>query len=542
MTDQNKEPQERTDDYSTRLNRERADIEQGDITETVIEMTEKVRESVGATGGYTAALMRGRHRLSEVLKELDYAHAEYIKSDEWARLCELYPDLEPIDAYFIAYMTRDLIEYEPELKGLLREYQEQEGQEMSFRRLLYEPSPEDMDTGLIESLLLKAQEIREAAQGAAPALISKRPFAGPLRFKDADFLPLLNTSFTNELMRITARDFEAANRKETIAYYTDAKGRKYTIDQFDELIGNIDTSTKKILDAAMMYLTDQHYFRGGINNINPTVLIPLIEYGEANGYTLTAAKMDTKEEQEKENRRTKERKIALRKQIRKDLTDLEKIKGTAERTRGEKAGEYIEMRIISSHSVVNDVIRVNFDIDFARFIVNEYEMQFPTVLFRIDNRKPNTYSIGRKLALHNSIDSNYYAGTDCTLSVKVLLSEAPEIPTMQELREGKQRNWKNKIKRPLEKSLNELIETYPMLSRWEYRDPKTGTRYTAEEAQALTWDEYKKLMIDWTMKNQPPGQAERRARRLQEKQEAQEAATNADKKRTKKRGRPRKKG
>ena len=114
MTDQNKEPQERTDDYSTRLNRERADIEQGDITETVIEMTEKVRESVGATGGYTAALMRGRHRLSEVLKELDYAHAEYIKSDEWARLCELYPDLEPIDAYFIAYLTKDLIEYEPE--------------------------------------------------------------------------------------------------------------------------------------------------------------------------------------------------------------------------------------------------------------------------------------------------------------------------------------------------------------------------------------------------------------------------------------------
>ena len=161
MTDQNKEPQERTDDYSTRLNQERADIEQGDITETVIEMTEKVRESVGATGGYTAALMRGRHRLSEVLKELDYAHAEYIKSDEWARLCELYPDLEPIDAYFIAYLTKDLIEYEPELKGLLREYQEQEGQEMSFRRLLYEPSPEDMDTPLIEYFILKAHRIRE---------------------------------------------------------------------------------------------------------------------------------------------------------------------------------------------------------------------------------------------------------------------------------------------------------------------------------------------------------------------------------------------
>lgn len=578
MTDQNKEPQERNEGTrSNALTRvldiigaynsiapEADEILQGSVTDAVIDATERperiehleeaARRLSNKTGqdftaapdhvegGYTARLMQNQRRLDTAWRAVKNALDTFVKSEEWGRLKAEFPGLEDMDALFIAYMVEDLIEYAPEMKEILQEYREQ-GRDIDFRGLIYGEPPQDAGPeAFIDYVLNRAQEIREAAQGAAPALIGKRPFAGPLRLKDADFLPLLNTNLTNELMRITARDFEAANRKETIAYYTDAKGRKYTIDQFDELTGNIDTSTKKILDAAIMYLTDQHYFRGGINNINPTVSIPLIEYGEANGYTLTAAKMDTKEEQEKENRRTKERKIALRKQIRKDLTDLEKIKGTAERTRGEKAGEYIETRIISSHSVVNDVIRVNFDIDFARFIVNEYEMQFPTVLFRIDNRKPNTYSIGRKLALHNSIDSNYYQGTDCTLSVKVLLSEAPEIPTMQELREGKQRNWKNKIKRPLEKSLNELIETYPMLSRWEYRDPKTGTRYTAEEAQALTWDEYKRLMIDWTMKNQPPGQAERRARRLQEKQEAQEAATNADKKKAKKRGRPRKKG
>ena len=161
MTDQNKEPQERTDDYSTRLNQERADIEQGDITETVIEMTEKVRESVGATGGYTAALMRGRHRLSEVLKELDYAHAEYIKSDEWAKLCELYPEIEPLDALFISYMVPNLIEYEPEIKELIKKRQRKEGRPISFRALLYDPDPKDMDRPLIEALLLQAQRIRE---------------------------------------------------------------------------------------------------------------------------------------------------------------------------------------------------------------------------------------------------------------------------------------------------------------------------------------------------------------------------------------------
>ena len=161
MTDQNKEPQEGTEDYLTRLNQERAELEQGGITDTLIEMTEKARESIGATGGYTAALMRSNQQIRGSLLQLGQAHAEYIKSDEWAEACRLYPELLPFDAYFISYITPELIKYEPELKGLIREYQEKEGQEMSFRQLLYEPAPDDMDTALIEYFILKAQRIRE---------------------------------------------------------------------------------------------------------------------------------------------------------------------------------------------------------------------------------------------------------------------------------------------------------------------------------------------------------------------------------------------
>lgn len=161
MTDQNKEPQEGIEDYFTRLSQERAELEQGDITGTLIEMTEKARESVGATGGYTAALMRSNYQIRGSLLQLGQAHAKYIKSDEWAEVCRLYPGLLPFDAYFISYMVPDLIEYEPELKGLLKKYQEKEGQEMSFRQLLYEPAPNDMGTALMDYFIEKAQQIRE---------------------------------------------------------------------------------------------------------------------------------------------------------------------------------------------------------------------------------------------------------------------------------------------------------------------------------------------------------------------------------------------
>ena len=75
------------------------------------------------------------------------------------------------------------------------------------------------------------------------------------------------------------------------------------------------------------------------------------------------------------------------------------------------------------------------------------------------------------------------------------------------------------------------------LKRWEYRHPKSGTTYTPEEAQALTWEVYSALMIDFVLTERPPGEEERRAKLLEEKAAA-EAAGKIPKK---KRGRPRKK-
>lgn len=346
------------------------------------------------------------------------------------------------------------------------------------------------------------------------------------------YLPMLNGSPSNELMQITTKGLrpDGFTKNATI---TTKDGHKITIERFDKLQGLLSTPAKKILDTALLYLTSGNFYRGKRSSITPTVEIPLIEYGEACGYQLTPQKMDTPEEQAKENRRVNERIKDLKKNVRRDLRDISSIVWSGEETRGRNKGDYKEMRIISSHSISKGLIRVNFDVEAAAYFVNAYIMQYPTALLKHDNRKPNAYVLGRKLAFHNSNDQNRTAGTDSTLSVKSLLAAAPEIPTIDDIKARGQRNWKDKIKKPLEIALDENISV-GLISKWEYRDPRTtGHTYTAETAQPLTWTQYNRLMIDFVMIDAPE-QAERR----EAKAEATRQAAADKGKPRKKRGRP----
>ena len=153
------------------------------------------------------------------------------------------------------------------------------------------------------------------------------------------------------------------------------------------------------------------------------------------------------------------------------------------------------------------------------------------MLLKIDNRNPNAYAIGYKIALHNSIDNNYIHGTNNTLSVKSLLKSAEQIITIDELYENGQRNWKEKIKKRLESSLDTLVKI-GYLSKWEYRDTKTGKVYTKKQADNFTWESYILLMVDWiTAKD--TDQEERRAKIAVRIEEREKEATPVKKKSSK---------
>ena len=347
------------------------------------------------------------------------------------------------------------------------------------------------------------------------------------------YLPMLNGTLTNGLMPLTKRDFKPVELTKTATFTTD-NGVKFTIENFDKF-QTWGVSTKKMFHAAIAYLTSANYYRGNDGAINPTVEISVIDYGEACKYQLTPRVMATPEEQAEEIRLVEGRIKEFKKSVRRDLSDIASILITGEETRGKKKYDYQAMRIISSHSIRKDTIRINFDVDAARYLVNAYIMQFPRALFAHDNRKPNAYNIGWKIAFHNGLDQNHAAGTECTLSVKSLLEAAPEIPTIEAIKARGQRNWKDKIKKPLETALDENISV-GYLSKWEYRDPKTGQTYTAQTAQPLSWTQYYRLMVDFAVID-APDQTERREARAAEKA----AAAASKEQNRKKRGRPPKK-
>jgi hypothetical protein len=348
------------------------------------------------------------------------------------------------------------------------------------------------------------------------------------------YLPMLNGALVNDFMQINTRGL-AADKFSKRAVYVTKDGHKFTIEHFDKLLRALSTPAKKILNTAIMFLTENNYYNA--DRITPTVEIPLIEYGEKCGYQLTSRKMATPEEQAAEDKAVQNRIIEFKKSVRRNLRDIKEVTWTAEETSGRNKGDYAEMSIISGHGIINGYIRIDFAVNAAAYLVHSYVMWHPMALLAVDNRNPNAYVLGYKIAQHNSNDNNAARGTNNTLSVKSLLAAAPEIQSYEELQARGQRNWKDKIKKPLENSLNELVKKGE-LSKWKYRDPTTGTTYTPETAQPLTWAQYSRLMVDFIMVN-APDQTERREAK------AEAAAVKAaayKEKPLKKRGRPSKKG
>ena len=318
---------------------------------------------------------------------------------------------------------------------------------------------------------------------------------------------MLNGTPTNDFMRINKNTAKVDSLTRS-ATFSVGNGRTFKAKDIDRVTSPLSTSARKILDTAAIYLKNVNYYRG--SNITPTVEIPLIEYGERCNISLLPRQMPTEHEQAAENARVEERKREFKDRIRRDLRGISELVWSGEETKGKNKGDYKEMRLISSHRIIRDVIRINFDIDAANFLVNAYPMYFPLALLGHDNRNPSAYAIGRKIAYHNSIDHNSEKGTECTLSVKKLLEAAPEIPDYSALISRGQRNWKDKIKHPLEKALDANISV-GYLSRWEYRNPRTGETYSKEDASVLSWNEYCSLMIDFSLVSQPDRQTLRAA-------------------------------
>lgn len=376
---------------------------------------------------------------------------------------------------------------------------------------------------------------------SAVAPTSKGISPSPSDIIGKKFIPSLNNAMISDFVEMTKASMKV-DKDSGSAVYVTKNGHRLSVTSFNDVLGSLSVSANILFNHAATYLLKANYYKGPRNSVIPAVEMPLDEYARLRGDDVFPHIMATKEEQEREDKRAHSSYKKLKDDIKRDLKDIQSIhwKGK-EKGRGQAAGDYADLQLISGHGVKNGMIYVNFDFSVATYLLHSYIMQYPTVLYTYDRRKPNAYAIAFKIAAHNSITHNFTIGTNNTLSVATLLASAPEIPTIEDLKSRGERGWKYKIKSVLEKALNESVSK-GFLSKWEYRDPKskTVTTYTPEQANSLTYLKWYSLMVDYTVID-PPDQAERSAIR-EAKAEANRIAAEAKATEPpkRKRGRPRK--
>lgn len=126
------------------------------------------------------ALARAAKRISDALEAAREAREEFIKSEEWPKLQAIFPGITEGQGTFISFMAADLIEYGPEIREILEEYEAEEGRPLTFEELLERPAPDDPNPDdpkivLLEAILYRAQQIREERRGKLPKATAHPP-------------------------------------------------------------------------------------------------------------------------------------------------------------------------------------------------------------------------------------------------------------------------------------------------------------------------------------------------------------------------------
>ena len=365
--------------------------------------------------------------------------------------------------------------------------EEMEAYKKKIQATLPAPEPE-------LTLQLFYSEDAEAKKAVAPSITP----AGTAEPKH--FTAMLNGTATNQLTNISTHSnppiVDAITGNATIKQ----GALKVFIDSYNELTGGLRTSTHKLLDACTIALTQQNNYRGKDDKLNPLVTIPLERFMELCGIPLTKPSKDK-----------------TRRKVKEDLETLYHISMEWTEASGRNTKDFAKMRVCDRIALIRGNIIFSFSLDMAKYLTNAYLMQYPMELLKVDERNPNSYHIGKKLLLHNSIDNNKRKGTANILSVKSLLEVCPDMPTYEQvLATGRQLD--QRIKAPFETALNSLSS----FLNWEYCNPK-GVPLTEDQLQSTDYATFEKLLIKFAVIGVPDQTARLEAR-------AEEAKARSDKK------------
>ena len=146
--------------------------------------------------------------------------------------------------------------------------------------------------------------------------------------------------------------------------------------------------------------------------------------------------------------------------IKKSLRTLRKIslswsESFTTKEKGQIAKEYTDVMLFEYAEYRRGHISAKFSFEMASYLNSSYVMNYPIGLLGVDERNPSLYHIGKKLAMHASMNNNKKKGTNSTIRVKSLLSACMTIPNVEDVYlTGRQ--YKRRIIEPLINALNSL--------------------------------------------------------------------------------------
>jgi hypothetical protein len=266
------------------------------------------------------------------------------------------------------------------------------------------------------------------------------------------------------------------------------------IEKYNALEGGLRISTHKLLDVCTMALTAQNDYRGN-GNPKTEVIIPLEAYMDQCGIPLTKASKDK-----------------TRRKVKEDLEALYSVSIEWSEPNRKQTQDFAKMRICDRMGIKNGNIIMNFSTAIAQYLNNAYVMQYPLELLKIDERKPNSFYLGKKLLQHNSIDNNRGKGTANIISVKALLSCLPDMPAYEEVA-SKDRHLTQRIIEPFERDMDALSS----ILTWEYCNSR-NVPLTEEQNNNLTYAVFIESYIHFTPINTPDQTARLQAKAEQAKQ------------------------
>lgn len=380
--------------------------------------------------------------------------------------------------------------------------------------------------------IAKKYGVEVTQETGRPRPITEEIISGEMMAK-GKFHAVYNGELVREFARLKKTDFTEIEYDDRSILTADTKNGPIRLINPDEMyskfIESFGPMALKLFFMGLVGLARKNYYdKASAKNLR--IDLSFSDFAKAQNRNIEAAPNASPEEKKKAQNRRKD----FINEINRNLTDLSHFSWQIE-----GKGKYRKIGILqTSHRIENNTITFYFDQGFADAIrIDGIMTQSPTALLYTDNRDPNAYKIGLYVANHHGNDRNAARGTESTLSIKSLISAAATIPTFEELRSQGRRDWKVKIKKPLERSLNDFIRV-DYLEKWEYRHPRTGKRYTEEKAEELSAATYEELMVDYTVKN-APDMKERRERREQERREREQKQIEAGLQ-PKRRGRPKK--